>query len=103
MRPDWSGRHASSVHIIQFFDYAHLAEGPLRDIAYECAAHADLMLTMLGDGPELSAGMRYLLIAKDCFVRAALSTPVHRNDLLHVGPILTDPGLPQNEDSGGVA
>jgi hypothetical protein len=30
------------------------------------------MISDLPDGPELSAGLRKLLEAKDCFVRAAL-------------------------------
>lgn len=33
---------------------------------------AELMETTLPDGPEKSAGMRKLLEAKDCFVRASL-------------------------------
>jgi len=92
--PDWTHRHPDTVHLIAFFDYGHLPEGPLRDISFESAAFADLVLTMLDDGPELAAGMRKFLEAKDCFVRAALATPQHRNDRLHVGPILTEPGQP---------
>lgn len=33
---------------------------------------ADLMASTIPDGPEKEAGMRKLLEAKDCFVRAAL-------------------------------
>ena len=56
---------------IQYFEYKHLPEKlqavskPLGDLAHEMEA-------MLPDGPEKSAGMRKLLEAKDCFVRAAL-------------------------------
>lgn len=32
------------------------------------------MITALSDGPELSSGLRKLLEAKDCLVRAALET-----------------------------
>jgi hypothetical protein len=31
------------------------------------------VLEYLGDGPELTAGLRHLLEAKDCFVRQALA------------------------------
>ena len=56
---------------IQYFEYKHLPEKlqavskPLGDLAHE-------MESILPDGPEKSAGMRKLLEAKDCFVRAAL-------------------------------
>jgi hypothetical protein len=33
---------------------------------------AEAMIVELPDGPELTAGLRKLLEAKDCFVRAAL-------------------------------
>jgi hypothetical protein len=57
---------------IQHFDFAHLPEGlqnvsrPIHDLAHQ-------MEDALPDGPEKSAGMRKLLEAKDCFVRAALT------------------------------
>jgi hypothetical protein len=70
--PDWSARHASTQHTIQFFQADHLPEGPLRDVCMVCAGHAHVMIEMIPDGPELSAGLRKLLEAKDCFVRAAL-------------------------------
>lgn len=56
---------------LKYFTYAHLPEKlqkvskPLGDLAQELEA-------LLPDGPEKSAGMRKLLEAKDCFVRAAL-------------------------------
>jgi hypothetical protein len=54
---------------IQYFSYDHLplqlqkVSKPIHDLAHE-------MEEMLPDGPEKSAGMRKLLEAKDCFVRA---------------------------------
>ena len=36
---------------------------------------AEAMVNALPDGPELTAGLRKLLEAKDCFVRAALDRP----------------------------
>lgn len=61
---------------IQYFAYAHLparlqtVSGPIAELAHQMEA-------MLPDGPEKSAGMRKLLEAKDCFVRAALPAPEH--------------------------
>jgi hypothetical protein len=58
---------------IKYFAYAHLPEKlqavskPIGDLAQE-------LEKSLLDGPEKSAGMRKLLEAKDCFVRAALET-----------------------------
>lgn len=58
---------------IRFFSYEHLP-AKLQEISRPCAELAWLMEEMLPDGPEKSAGMRKLLEAKDCFVRAALHT-----------------------------
>lgn len=57
--------------ILRYFEYAHLpphlqkVSKPIADLAHEMEA-------TLQDGPEKSAGLRKLLEAKDCFVRAAL-------------------------------
>lgn len=69
---DFSGRHASTAHFGQFFAYDHLRE-ELRPISQASAELAQTMVDNLPDGPELSAGLRKLLEAKDCFVRAALA------------------------------
>ena len=66
------GRHPSTVGLLRFFDYEHLPEGPLRSTSRRCAALAADMVDRLPDGPELTTGLRKLLEAKDCFVRAAL-------------------------------
>jgi hypothetical protein len=55
---------------IQYFDYAHLQKD-LQEISKPVSELAHLMERTLPDGPEKSAGMRKLLEAKDCFVRAA--------------------------------
>lgn len=65
------GRHPATVHLARFFDYEHLPPR-LQIISRPCAELAALMLADLPDGPELTAGLRKLLEAKDCFVRAAL-------------------------------
>ena len=57
--------------IIKFFAYDHLPKNlqvvskPIGDLAIE-------MDTVLANCPEKSAGLRKLLEAKDCLVRAAL-------------------------------
>lgn len=56
---------------IQYFEYAHLPE-KLQAISKPMYDLAHMMEETLPDGPEKSAGMRKLLEAKDCFVRAAL-------------------------------
>lgn len=56
---------------IQYFDYVHLPDR-LQAISKPLYELAHLMEDTLPDGPEKSAGMRKLLEAKDCFVRAAL-------------------------------
>lgn len=61
--------------IMQFFEYGHLPSADLRLISGDCCALAESMNTRLPDGPEKSAGLRKLLEAKDCFVRAHLQKP----------------------------
>lgn len=65
-------RHPATVHVARYFDYGHLPQGEMRHVSLACADLAEHILTRLPDGPELTAGLRKLLEAKDCFVRAAL-------------------------------
>lgn len=58
---------------MKFFDYAHLPEN-LQEISKPVGELAFLMDEVLSDGAEKSAGMRKLLEAKDCFVRAKLES-----------------------------
>ena len=57
--------------VIKYFAYEHLPAG-LQEVSKPVGDLARQMEEMLPDGPEKSAGMRKLLEAKDCFVRAAL-------------------------------
>lgn len=68
----YTGRHPSVAHFEPLFEYDHLPVGKIRDTSAVVAALADDMVRNLSDGPELSAGLRKLLEAKDCFVRAAV-------------------------------
>jgi hypothetical protein len=69
---DLSERHSSVSHVAQFFSFDHLRAGPLRETSRACHDLAFQMIHELPDSPELTAGLRKLLEAKDCFVRAAL-------------------------------
>lgn len=67
-------RHPGTTHLLAYFEYAHLPE-PLQAVSKPCGDLAQQLVDALPDGPELTAGLRKLLEAKDCFVRAALDTP----------------------------
>lgn len=64
-------RHPGTTHLLSLFAYEHLPE-PLREISRQSSSLAVQMVEQLEDGPELSAGLRKLLEAKDCFVRQAV-------------------------------
>ena len=68
---DTTGRHPGTAHLAKYFDFAHLPPH-LQTVSQPCAQLAQDMIRALPDGPELTAGLRHLLEAKDCFVRAAL-------------------------------
>ena len=65
-------RHPSTEHLLKYFAFEHLPEGQPREISSVICNHANWLAEQLPDGPELSAGLRKLLEAKDCFVRAAI-------------------------------
>lgn len=65
------GRHPGTVGIVRYFAWAHLPEH-LQAVSRPLGLLALEMVGVLPDGPELTAGLRKLLEAKDCFVRAAL-------------------------------
>ena len=56
---------------IKYFSYDHLPE-KLQVVSRPIGDLAQQLETIIPDGPEKSAGMRKLLEAKDCFVRASL-------------------------------
>jgi len=59
------------TNVDKYFEYAHLPEH-LQVVSKAVCELANEMNTSLPDCPEKSVGMRKLLEAKDCFVRAAL-------------------------------
>ena len=64
-------RHPSTTGLLRYFAYAHLPEH-LQAISKPVGDLAQQMVDLLPDGPELTTGLRKLLEAKDCLVRAAL-------------------------------
>jgi len=69
---DVTDRHVATASVGRFFDYEHLSREDMRVISKQCHDLAEAMIRALPDGPELTVGLRKLLEAKDCFVRAAL-------------------------------
>jgi len=67
----WEDRHPSTQHFQEVFQFDHLPEGKIRDTSSMCADLAEKMVATLPDGPELSAGLRSLWEAKNCFVLQA--------------------------------
>lgn len=71
MMETFKDRHPATTGLLRYFEYGHLPEH-LQTISRPCAGLATQMVAELPDGPELTTGLRKLLEAKDCFVRAAL-------------------------------
>jgi hypothetical protein len=59
--------------LLRFFSHSHLPEGPLRDTSAKFHALAQELEATVPDSAEKTAGLRKLLEAKDCFVRAVIS------------------------------
>lgn len=70
-REDIMARHPGTQHLIDLFEYQHLP-AHLQDVSKQLAEVAAELVGLLKDGPELTAGLRKLLEAKDCFVRQAV-------------------------------
>lgn len=66
-----TARHPSTTHVLRYFEYDHLPER-LQEFSAPFAELANDLIGYLPDGPELTAGLRKLLEAKDCIVRAAV-------------------------------
>lgn len=60
------------MHLMQFFAFEHLPTH-LRLVSRPFSELAQLMVDTLPDNPERTAGLRKLLEAKDCAVRAAVA------------------------------
>lgn len=65
--------HPATKDILQYFEWRHLKGQDLQNTSKVFADLAHMFAHTL-EGPELTAGLRKLLEAKDCMVRAALSS-----------------------------
>lgn len=65
--------HPATAAILQHFTYEHLPPH-LQSVSKPFAELAKVLAQQL-DGPEVTVGLRKLLEAKDCMVRAALALP----------------------------
>ena len=63
--------HPATAAILQYFTYEHLPPH-LQSVSKPFAELAKVLAEQL-DGPEVTVGLRKLLEAKDCMVRAALA------------------------------
>lgn len=63
--------HPATDHLLQFFEFMHLP-AHLQTVSMPFKPLAEQMARTLPNNPELTAGLRKLLEAKDCFVRAKL-------------------------------
>lgn len=64
--------HPATVNILKYFSYQHLPAGRPREASELCHDMANVMAQRIPESAELTAGLRKLLEAKDCFVRASL-------------------------------
>lgn len=64
-------RHPSTLNLLRWFDSDHLPPH-LQEVVQPVRQLAWFMADTVAEGPELSAGLRHLLEAKDAFVRAAI-------------------------------
>lgn len=77
MADPYGHRHPGTSHVAKYFAYAHLP-AHLQEVSRPFQELADRMIQALPDGPELTAGLRKLLEAKDCMVRAAVDAQPER-------------------------
>jgi hypothetical protein len=68
---DYENRHPATVNLLRWFEFDHL-QGEARLASQVCHEVAHEQVRRTPDGPELTMGLRKLLEAKDCFVRAAI-------------------------------
>lgn len=64
-------RHPGVTHLLSLFEYEHLPPH-LQTVSKPLSALAHTYADTLESGPELTAGLRKLLEAKDCLVRQAV-------------------------------
>ncbi|WP_439377476.1 hypothetical protein [Amycolatopsis lexingtonensis] len=65
-------RHPATEAMLKHFRFAHLPPA-LQELSRPFGELAEHIADTVPDGPEKTAGLRKLLEAKDCIVRAALT------------------------------
>jgi hypothetical protein len=81
LRTLYGDRHPSTLHMMTMLQVNPKLPGIQKNIAGDCLDLADTIVANMPDSPELTAGLRKLLEAKDCFVRASLDlNPVDYRD-----------------------
>lgn len=74
MDMDVEKRHEATRQLLQWFSFDHLPDGSPRGVSEQISFLVGTMLKLIpNDTPEFTAGLRKLLEAKDCFVRAAIA------------------------------
>ncbi|AXH47232.1 hypothetical protein SEA_DELRIO_12 [Gordonia phage DelRio] len=63
--------HPATDHLLSMFEYEHLPVD-LAQVSQPFSALAHRLAVELGDGPELTVGLRKLLESKDAMVRHAV-------------------------------
>lgn len=78
--------HPSEEGEVRFFEVDHLPD-PLKCIVASCESLAHTMISSIESDPELTVGLRKLLEAKDCFVRAKVAELNRANGNTEGSPI----------------
>ncbi len=63
--------HPSTIIMLKFFEYEHLPDA-LQNVSRPFGKIAQLMAKTIPSSAEHTAGLRRLLEAKNCFIRASL-------------------------------
>jgi hypothetical protein len=66
--------HPAISELLQYFEFKHLPPhlAKVSEWCHDLAHKVACGDSTIAEGPELTAGLRKLLEAKDCFVRAAI-------------------------------
>jgi hypothetical protein len=64
--------HPSLNNVLRGFRFEQLKPGDAQDVSRMCFSLANYAASNIPSNPELVAGLRKLLEAKDCFVRAVI-------------------------------
>lgn len=78
-------RHPGTLHLLKFFEDFDRGPQLVRQINHSFHMTAGNLVSVLEDGPELTAGLRKLLEAKNCFGRQAFEQDHEIKDALFEG------------------